>query len=87
MPARVSDPLEAFRGLIEEREKSSHRTVRLRLLPSKNECERLMDIGLTCARLWNEISYEKRHVFFSGELSPEKMDEINKKYYYKYRGS
>ena len=28
-----------------------------------------MDIGLACARLWNEISYEKRQVFFGGELT------------------
>jgi hypothetical protein len=28
-----------------------------------------LDIGLACARLWNEISYEKRQVFFGGELT------------------
>jgi hypothetical protein len=44
----------------------------------------LFDIGLACARLWNELSYEKRQAFFNRELSPGKRDEINKKYYHKY---
>jgi len=39
---------------------------------------------LACARLWNELSYEKRHAFFKGELTSEKYYEINRKYYYKY---
>jgi hypothetical protein len=39
---------------------------------------------LACARLWNELSYEKRHAFFNRELTPEKYYEINRKYYYKY---
>jgi putative transposase len=43
-----------------------------------------MGIGLTCARMWNELNYEKRQAFFKGELSPEKFYEINKKYYYRY---
>jgi putative transposase len=45
----------------------------------------LFDIGLACARLWNELNYEKRHAFFNGELSPGKRDEINKRYYHRYR--
>jgi putative transposase len=44
-----------------------------------------MGIGLTCARLFNELNYEKRQAFFNGELSPEKYYEINKKYYHKYK--
>jgi putative transposase len=30
------------------------------------------------ARLWNELSYEKRRAFFNRELSPGKRDEINR---------
>jgi hypothetical protein len=41
---------------------------------------------LTCARLWSELNYEKRHAFFNGELSPGKRDEINRRYYHKYKG-
>jgi len=68
----------------EERLKKNRRTVRLRLLPTENEHENLMGIGLTCARLWNELNYEKRQAFFKGELSRKKYYEINKKYYYRY---
>jgi putative transposase len=40
---------------------------------------------LACARLWNELSYEKRRVFFNRELTIMKRDEINKKYYHRYK--
>lgn len=39
MPARGSDPLEAFRGLSVKRKESNHRTVRLRLFPDRCEQE------------------------------------------------
>jgi putative transposase len=41
---------------------------------------------MTCASLWNELNYEKRRAFFNRELTPKKRDEINKRYYHKYRG-
>jgi hypothetical protein len=41
---------------------------------------------LACARLWNELNYEKRQAFFNRELTPEKHYEINNRYYHKYRG-
>jgi putative transposase len=78
------NPLQALREEIEERLKKNLRTVRLRLLPSKGEHKDLMGIGLTCARLFNELNYEKRQTFFNGELTPEKYYEINRKYYYRY---
>jgi putative transposase len=78
------DPLQALREEIEERLSDNWRDVRLRLLPSESEHRDLMGIGLTCARLWNELNYEKRQAFFNGELTPEKYYEINRKYYYKY---
>jgi putative transposase len=77
--------LQALREEIEERLKKNLRTVRLRMLPSESEHRDLMGIGLTCARLFNELNYEKRQAFFKGELSPEKYYEINKKYYHKYK--
>jgi hypothetical protein len=82
VPARDSDPLQAFRKEIEKRRKSCERTVRLRLFPNRYEQETLFDIGLACASLWNELSYEKRNAFFNRELSPEKRDEINRRYYH-----
>ena len=57
----------------------------MRLFPNRYEQETLFDIGLACARLWNELNYEKRQAFFNGELSPGKRDEINKRYYHKYK--
>jgi hypothetical protein len=79
-------PLEVFRELIERRKRSNKRIVRLRLFPNRYEQETLFDIGLACARLWNELSYEKRRVFFNRELTIMKRDEINKKYYHRYKG-
>jgi putative transposase len=84
VPAKT-DPLEAFRKEIEKRKRSRRRTNRVALFPNRYEEETLFDIGLACARLWNELNYEKRHAFFNGELSPGKRDEINKKYYHRYR--
>jgi hypothetical protein len=85
VPARDPDPLEAFRELIERRKRSNKRTVRLRLFPNRYEQETLLDIGLAYTRLWNELNYEKRNALFNRELSPEKRDEINKKYYHRYK--
>jgi hypothetical protein len=83
VPARDSDPLQAFRKEIEKRRKRSNkRIVRLRLFPNRYQQETLFDIGLACARLWNELSYENRRVFFNRELTIMKRDEINKKYYH-----
>ncbi|MDT7887677.1 MAG: hypothetical protein RQ885_01715 [Desulfurococcales archaeon] len=66
IPARDSDPLQAFRELIERRKRSKRGTVRLRLFPNRYEEEVLFDIGLACARPWNELNYEKRQAFPAG---------------------
>jgi len=84
-PPEIPTPLEAFRELIERRKRSNKRTVRLRLFPNRFKEETLFDIGLACARLWNELNYEKRNAFFNGELTIMKRDEINKKYYHRYK--
>ena len=83
--AREPDPLQSFRELVEKRKKSSKRAVRLRLLPEKHEEKILFDIGLASVRLWNELNYEKRQLFFKDDLTPEKREEINRKYYHKYK--
>jgi putative transposase len=79
----ASRPLQALREEIEERLSESRRTVRLRLLPSESEHKDLMGIGSTCARLFNELNYEKRQAFFKGGLTKRRNSEINRKYYYK----
>jgi putative transposase len=84
MPAKT-DPLQAFKKEIERRKRSNKRAVRLRLFPNRYEQKTLFDIGLACARLWNELNYEKRNAFFNGELTIMKRDEINKKYYHRYK--
>jgi putative transposase len=86
VPTEDSGPLEAFKKQIERRKRSNKRIVRLRLFPNRYEEEILFDIGLACARLWNELNYEKRNAFFNRELSPEKRDEINRRYYHRYKG-
>ena len=85
MPARDPDPLETFKKEIERRKRGRRRTNRVALFPDRYEEEVLFDIGLACARPWNELSYEKRRAFFNRELSPRKRDEINKKYYHRYK--
>jgi putative transposase len=85
VPTRDSDPLQAFKKEIEKRRKSKRRTNRVALFPNRYEEETLFDIGLACAKLWNELNYEKRQAFFNRELSPGKRDEINKRYYHKYK--
>jgi len=80
------DPLQALREEIEKRLSSNWRDVRLRLLPTEVEHGSLMGIGLTCVKLYNELNYEKRQAFFKGELTRDKMHEIDRKYYYKYNG-
>jgi len=80
-----SDPLQFFRELVEKRKNSNKRTVRLRLLPEEHEEEILFDIGLASVRLWNELNYEKRQLFFRDSLTPEKREEINRRYYHKYK--
>jgi transposase len=82
VPTEDPDPLEAFKKQIERRKRSNKRIVRLRLFPNRYEQETLFDIGLACTRLWNELNYDKRNAFFNRELSPEKRDKINKKYYH-----
>jgi len=82
VPTEDPDPLEAFKKQIEKRKRGRRRTNRVALFPNRYEEEILFDIGLACARLWNELSYEKRNAFFNRELSPEKRDKINKKYYH-----
>jgi putative transposase len=83
--AREPDPLQSFREFVEKRKKSNRRTVRLRLLPEKHEEELLFNIGLVSVRLWNELNYEKRKLFFKDHLTPEKRVEINRRYYHKYK--
>ena len=83
--AREPDPLQSFREFVEKRKKSSKRTVRLRLFPEEHEEKMLFNIGLTCVRLWNELNYEKRQLFFKNDLTPEKREEINRRYYHKYK--
>jgi putative transposase len=85
VPVREPDLLQSFRELVEKRKKSNKRTVRLRLLPEKHEEEMLFNIGLTSVRLWNELNYEKRQLFFKNDLTLEKRVEINRKYYHKYK--
>jgi hypothetical protein len=52
-------PLQALKEEIKKRLGENWRTVRLRLLLTESEHESLTGIGLTCARLFNELNYEE----------------------------
>jgi len=46
----------------------------------------LEELGDLCARLWNEITYERRKPSLDERLTKETMRETYKKYYDKYKG-
>jgi len=69
--------------------KEGVRTVRLRLLPTLEQERELDMMGDLCAKMWNELNYERRKLFEDKEkrLTSEAMRETHKKYYEKYKGS
>ena len=64
-------------------EVSNVRTNVVRLWPSKKQHKILKKLANTCAKLWNEINYERRQQFFNGQ----KVDFVDtwQKYYEKYK--
>ncbi len=42
-------------------------------------------LGDATARLWNELTYEKRRLFFRGELTWDRIREIDSRYYHRYK--
>jgi len=66
--------------------KEGIRTVRLRLLPTQEQERILEELGDLCARMLNELNYERMQLFKQGKLTREAMRETQKKYYEKYKG-
>jgi len=66
--------------------KEGVRTARLRLLPTPEQGAVLDTMGDLCAKMWNELNYERMQLFKEGKLTPEAMRETHKKYYEKYKG-
>jgi len=66
--------------------KENIRTVRLRLLPTPEQEIELERLGDLCARMWNELNYERMQLFKQGKLTAEAMGETYRKYYEKYKG-
>jgi len=62
------------------------RTIRLRLLPTQEQERILEELGDLCARIWNELNYERVQLFKQGKLTAEAMGETYEKYYEKYKG-
>jgi len=67
-------------------EREGIRTVRLRLLPTPEQERILEELGDLCAKMWNELNYERMQLFKEGKLTPEAMRETYEKYYEKYKG-
>jgi len=55
--------------------KENIRTVRLRLLPTPEQEIELDMIGDLCARMWNELNYERVQLFKQGKLTAEDMGD------------
>jgi len=62
------------------------RTIRVRLLLSKSQARLLERVADNCAKLWNEVNFERRKLFYEGRLTARAMKETYEKYYEKYRG-
>ncbi len=60
------------------------RTVVLRLEPEPGEEEKLKLACELASRLWNELNYRRRRLFFEGRLSREKLYETYKGFYHRY---
>jgi len=63
--------------------KENVRTIRLRLLPTKQQDKRLRKIAGTCSKLWNQINYARRKMFF--EKRRVNLEETYKEYYERYK--
>jgi len=63
--------------------KENTRTIRLRLLPTKQQDKHLHKIANTCSKLWNQINYIRRKTFF--EKKKVNLKETYKEYYEKYK--
>jgi putative transposase len=65
-------------------ESKNRRTNVVRLLPNRHQDRKLRKLADACARLYNELNYERRQQFFNGE----KVDFKGTwdKYYEKYKG-
>jgi len=68
------------------------RTARLRLLPTPEQERELDMMDDLCAKMWNELNYERTQLFKEwkerGEkLTPGDMRETHRKYYERYKDS
>jgi len=79
-------PPAAAPSLLGRRGNSNTRTIRVRLLLSKSQARILERVADLCAKLWNEVNYERRRLFYDGRLTAKAMKETYEKYYEKYRG-
>jgi len=67
------------------RKKNNTRTIRVRLLLSKSQARLLGRVADNCAKLWNEVNFERRKLFYEGRLTARAMKETYEKYYEKYK--
>jgi len=68
------------------RRDSNTRTIRVRLLLPKSQVRVLERVADNCAKLWNEVNYERRKLFYEDRLTERAMKETYEKYYEMYRG-
>ena len=61
------------------------RTIQVVLLPTPSQHKKLLHLADITARLWNELNYELRQLFFSGNFDWKKVKEIEKEYYHRYK--
>jgi len=66
--------------------KENVRTARLRLLPTPEQERILEELGDLCAKMWNELNYERTELFKDEKLTAETMRETHSKRYEKYKG-
>jgi len=61
------------------------RTIQVVLLSTPSQHRKLLHLADITAKLWNELNYELRQLFFSGNFSWSRAREIEREYYHRYK--
>lgn len=61
------------------------RTIVLALFPSSSQHKKLCKLADATVKLWNELNYEMRQLWFNGQFDWNKVKQIQKEYYHKYK--
>ena len=61
------------------------RTIVLALFPSSSQHKKLLRLADITAKLWNELNYEMRQMYFNGQFDWNKIKQLQREYYHRYK--